>query len=88
MSNYISKYIIDRDKALESFDINTFIKFLENYESEITPDVVAQFKKSSPVVQQATICKMIVNIIKFRKTEIYNRAIKWLIQHDMSGDLR
>ena len=87
MSDAISKYVIDRDNALKNLDIKEFTEFMNTHRKEISKSVVDKFMWANEIVKMATMCKMVVNIKGFRRTETYKKAAQWLKDHDMSKEI-
>ena len=84
----IEEYVAERNKALENLDVSEFIRFLVKHKNVIGATTVNRFLKSDEIVQKATMCKMVVNIISFKGTETWSKAIEWLTEHKMSGEIQ
>lgn len=75
----VEKFVIERDKALETFSVAELEKFMKKWHKEM----YAEFKKASPLTKKATLCKMICAVTKFQGTELEKKASDWLKYHKM-----
>ena len=75
----VEKFVIERDKALETFSVVELEKFMKKWHKETYKD----FKNASPLTKKATLCKMICAVTKFKGTELEKKAEDWLKYHKM-----
>ena len=70
-------------EALSKFDLKTFKKWVEKYNKPLWK----QFSQANETVQMATMCKCICNRTDMLNTEAHKKAVKWLSEHNMRGQL-
>lgn len=69
MNNGLKVWVIERDNALETRDVNKLIEFMEKWTEKGLYDkkIYEQFKNATPQVQLGTMCKMIMSCIRVSK---------------------
>ena len=83
MTKTLKKYVSSLREALEAFDIKVFKKWVKKY----NPALYKSFSKASEEVQMATICKCICNRTDMLNTEVHRKAVVWLRDHNMRGQI-
>ena len=83
----IKKYNADRNKALSNLRICEFKPFLAKYESFLAPGFVDRFLNSPKLIQKAMMCKMVCNISAFNGSPTKQKAVAWLVKHNMTGEM-
>ena len=69
--------------VLEKFDLDALKKWMKKYRI----DLYGQFLKADEIVQMATMCKMICNRTDMLNSEAHKKAVKWLKDHNMRGQI-
>ena len=67
MSKSIEVWVIERDKALETRDVNKLIEYLEKWTEKglYEKEMLEQFKNADDKVKLGSMCKMIMNWVLF-----------------------
>ena len=82
MSDWISKYVIERDAVLEKRSIEELDKFIQANKKEYDRTFLTRWEKASEEVKMITLCKMICNCTRVsKKTQEWAR--KWLHKKGM-----
>ena len=83
MAKSYTKYFASMKEALEAFDLKNFIKWVKKY----NPSLYKSFSKATEEVQMATMCKMICNRTDLLNSEAHKKAVTWLREHNMRGQI-
>lgn len=69
MSKGLEVWVIERDNALETRDVNKLIEFMEKWTEKglYQEKKLEQFKNADDVVKVGTMCKMIMNCTRISK---------------------
>ena len=78
-----TKYASTMKDALNTFDLKEVKKWMNKYNHGL----YLSFKNASQTVQMATMCKMICNRTDMLGTEAHKKAVRWLKEHNMRGQL-
>lgn len=70
-------------EALSTFDL----KKLKRWMKKSQPLLYKQFERSGEIVQMATMCKMICNRTDMFDTDAHKKAVQWLKEHNMKGEI-
>lgn len=76
-------YSSSMKEALESFDLKIFMKWVKKHNKVLYPSFSALSEKT----QMATMCKMICNRTDLLNSEAHKKAIKWLKENNMKGEI-
>lgn len=76
-------YFADIKSALESFDLKKVLKWCKKYNYGLWKS----FKRENETVQMASMCKMICNRSDLLGTEAHKKAVAWLKDHNMRGQI-
>ena len=77
------KYFADMKSALESFDVKKLLKWCKKYNYPLWK----RYSQASEIVQIATMCKMICNRTDLLGTVAHKKAVAWLKDHNMKGQI-
>ena len=83
MAKEQEKFYASMREVLETFDLKKFKSWMKKNQ----PMLWKQFKKASETVQMATMCKMICNRTDMLSTEAHKKAVTWLKENNMRGQL-
>lgn len=82
MNAILKKYVRERDEMLKKCDVAELEKFIRSH-AQFYPQGFAQARAE---VKEATLHKMIVNVVKLPK-DLREKSAFWLILHGFSLDL-
>lgn len=83
MAKKQTKYFASMKEALETFDLKVVKSWVKKY----NPQLYKSFSKSGEIVQMATMCKMICNRTDLLNSEAHKKAVAWLKEHNMRGQI-
>lgn len=79
----VTKFQLSMKEALATFDLKKFKSWMEKYNKPLWNT----FKKSNERVQMGTMCKMICNRTDLLGSEAHKKAVKWLKENNMRGQI-
>ena len=76
-------YYASMKEALSTFDLKKLKKWMKKSQ----PLLYKQFERAGEIVQMATMCKMICNRTDMFDTDAHKKAVQWLKEHNMKGEI-
>lgn len=76
-------YTKSMKEVLEKFDLDALKKWMKKYRI----DLYSRFPRANEIVQMATMCKMICYRTDMLNSEAHKKAVKWLKEHNMRGQI-